>query len=309
MREEKVREYEDEYRRLSNLGDVKGQIDLMRQALKEFPRNFQFMRYLAYALTIYRFTGEQLKERNEKGYAEEAIKLCEQILEDCTDDNTRHSAIKILCHEYPDFGKEDRAKELAMKMPDMAVCSEMLLENILTGEEKIEQMQRNILMNINWAAQSLKYLAYNDNMGRELTARQKIQFIEAANKLYETVMPDGDYLFYNCSLARNYYELAELWAAAGEKGKALESLNAATKCAEDYDNLPDRMKHTSLFINRCEFNRKSTIKNYMESECRILYNGMSGPTFDNMRDMPEFKELYERLGSIESRNSKNNACL
>ena len=58
---------------------------------------------LAYALVSYGATKEQQEYRKEHKFIEEAIGLCEKVLEDCTIDSIRHSAIQILCYNYPDI--------------------------------------------------------------------------------------------------------------------------------------------------------------------------------------------------------------
>ncbi|MDD5701106.1 MAG: helix-turn-helix transcriptional regulator [Dehalococcoidales bacterium] len=293
--DEKTKEYETEYARLNTLGDVKSIIILMRKAIELYPRNFHFMIYLAHALISYNSTSEQIKESKEGRYIEEAVRLCERILEDCTEDDIRHSAIQILCYEYPQLGKLEESKKLAYQMPTMVLCKEMLLEHILSGDEGIKKRQDNILQHIDNAASSLISLISNHQMGKDLSYKQKICFIEAANKLYETVMPDGNYLFYNCRLVWNYHRLAELWCAAGDKVKALENLEAAAKAAEVYDTLPETTQYTSIFINYCKYQRESTSKNWVGTECDLLYRRMTESVFDTIRDMPEFKKLLDKL--------------
>lgn len=127
VEDEKVREYQKEYERLNNLGDIKGNLVLMHKALVEYPRNYQFMINLANSLFWYNATDEQDIESRENGYVDEAIKLCERILDDCIEDDIRHSAIQILSFNYHKLGRTEEAKKLAEKMPAMAVCMEMCL--------------------------------------------------------------------------------------------------------------------------------------------------------------------------------------
>lgn len=157
-----------------------------------------------------------------------------------------------------------------------------VFEHILTGSEKIEQIQGNILLHIDFAATSLITLTYNVHMGKELSPEQKIKFIETANKLYEAIIPDGNYLFYNCRLASNHHILAKLWCEAGDKYKTVECLEAAARCAESYDNLLESTEYTSLFINRSKHLKASTSKNWVGTECGMLYERMTQPVFDSI---------------------------
>lgn len=68
---------------------------------------------LAYGLVSYAATKEQEEYSKEHKFTEEAISLCEKVLEDCTTDRLRHSAIQILCYNYPYVGKKAEAIQLA----------------------------------------------------------------------------------------------------------------------------------------------------------------------------------------------------
>jgi transcriptional regulator with XRE-family HTH domain len=295
VRDEKAKEYETDFSRLNSIGDAKGRISLMRKALKDYPRNFKFMFNLAYALSNFSATKEQEKESLEHGYIEEALVLCERILEDCVEDDIRHGAIQILCSIYPKYEHRDKAIELAYKMPSLLLSKEKLLENILTGEEKIKQIQQNILLQIDSIANSLIRLSFDRQMGEGLSYEQKIDFVKASNKLYETICSDGNYLFFNCRLAWNYRRLAELFCSTGESDKSIECLEAAAKYAEKYDNLSETEKYTSLFINRCEYKKGEIIKDWMGSESGMLYFRMNESVFDKVREMVRFKTLLTKL--------------
>lgn len=105
---EKADEYDKEFHKYFNAGNVKAMIETMRNALVEFPRNYEFMINLACALVAYDSNEEQIKFSQEQKYREEAISICERILEDCTIDQIRHSAIQILSTEYPLVGKKTK---------------------------------------------------------------------------------------------------------------------------------------------------------------------------------------------------------
>ena len=131
--ETELRRYEKEYHELGRKGKILEKIELSRKVLDLYPRNYQWMLNLAYGLVSYGATSEQQKYREEHKFVEEAISLCERILEDCTVDSIRHSAIQILCYEYPKMNKKEAAIKLAEDMPNMLICKEMLLSHIYSG--------------------------------------------------------------------------------------------------------------------------------------------------------------------------------
>lgn len=291
----RIKEYINKYNELKAIGDVRSRIFLMRKALSEYPRNYLFMLFLASSLANHTGTDEQVAESKDKGYIEEALILCERILEDCTEDSIKHEAIQILCHYYPLYKKTDRAIKLANQIPPIALSREILLQQVYSGENRIRQTQENIMQYIELATNNLISLSFDREMGKNLTAKEKILFVEAANTLYETIFSDNNYLFYNRQFAWNYRRIAELQCGLGEKMKAIESLEKALKYAEAFDNLPDKAKYTSLFQSHCEYDKDKTAKNWIGTESDMLFHRLNESVFHSIREMPEFKALLSHL--------------
>jgi transcriptional regulator with XRE-family HTH domain len=291
MKNEKIKEYEDLYNKIMVTGNVNGRITLMRKALVEYPRNYQFMLNLAFSLTEHNGTDEQVKVSKEKGYVDEVLILCERIIEDCTEDVIRHGAIQILCNIYPLFDKTDKAIKLANQMPAIVNSRENLLAMIYRGKYKIKQTQENTIVSIDLAATNLIKLSFDRQMGSELTAKEKIRFVEAANKLYEALFSDSNYLFYNKLFAWNYRRIAELQCSMGERVEAVKSLEKALYCAKEFDSLPDKAQYTSIFLSACEYEKENTNKNWIGTESDMLYHRLNESVFDSIRELPEFKRV------------------
>jgi transcriptional regulator with XRE-family HTH domain len=292
---EKVKEYECLYNKLTVTGDVNGRINLMRKALSEYPRNYKFMLNLAFALIDHNGTDEQVAKSKKEGYADEALLLCERIMEDCTEDVIRHGAIQILCTNYPSYSKTDRAIELANQMPSMVHSRDNLLGEIYSGKNKIRQLQENIKTSIDLAAANFIRLAFDREIGKDLTPKEKIEFVRASNKLYETLFSDSNYLFYYKVFAWNYRRIAELQCSHGEKMQAIKSLEKALQYAKEFDNLPDKGKYTSIFLNQCEYEKETTGKNWIGTESDMLFHRLNESVFDSIRELPDFKKLLSQL--------------
>ena len=298
---DELKEYESVYHENNRLGKVFDNIVLSREVLKKYPRNYQWMLNLAYPLMQYNDTDEHQKYSREHKFLEEAVAICERILEDCTVDSIRHSAIQILCYNYPHFGKKDEAVKLANEMPDFAICRGELLFHIYDGEEKIKCGQENLLSMIDISAGLLHCMAFDRQTSKGLSVRDKIKFLETANTLFRAVLQeDEDGLFYNCRLSWNYRKLAELYSTLNEKEKAMQYLLLAERSAKMYDSSLDlgEQKYKSIFANRCTFNPKSVGKNWQGTECELLYKQTLERGFDNLRKLHEFIELQQRLNKM-----------
>ena len=187
----KLDEYYKLYRENNRQGIMMENIVLARKVLDEYPRNFQWMLNLAYPLVQYEATDEQKAYSREHKFIEEATALCERILEDCTEESMRQSAINILCYNYPRLGRTEDALRLANQMPEMLLSKEPLLFHIYKGEEKIAQAQKNLLSMIDMSAGLIWVLASNELQGKELSIEDKIKFIKTAINLFQLVL-DGD---------------------------------------------------------------------------------------------------------------------
>lgn len=298
---EELKEYEKIYKENHRLGKMLDNIVLSRAVLSKYPRNYQWMLNLSYPLMQYDDTDEHHKYSLEHGFRDEAINICERILEDCTTDSIRHSAIQILCYGYAGIGKKDMALKLANEMPDIYLSREHLLTHIYEGEEQIKQCQNTLLSMVDSCSGIIGMLISNKLMGKELTILQKIEFIETANNLYRLILKDDENsLFYNCRLCRNYSRLAEFWCESGNTEKAMENLLLAEKTATSYDMCLDLTEQTykSLMANRCTFNPKTVGKNWEGTESGMLLKTMQNKVFDNIRDTDEFKQLSIRLTYI-----------
>lgn len=295
---ERLEEYEKRYSELNRKGKTLERIHLAREVLEIYPRNYQWMLNLSYGLIAYCATDEQRQYSKEHGFEEEAIAVCERVLEDCTIDSIRHSAIQILCYTYPKYGKTDKAIELANQMPDMLLCRDALLSRIYRGEEQIKQNQQNLLSMIDMSAGILFELSSFRVMNEDLNVDEKIQFVEAAVTLYQTVLQgDENSLFFNCRLSVYYERLSELWCVKKCPQKAIDYLLLAEKCAVRYDSCNDLGEQTykSIFANRCTFNPKNAGTNMDLTQRELLFDLMGRNVYDFIRETSEFQEIQKRL--------------
>ena len=296
---EELKEFEKIYHENNRQGKVLDNIILSREVLSKYPRNFQWMLNLAYPLTHYEDTKEHRNYSKEHGFCEEAISICERILEDCTVDSIRHSAIQILCVQYSKKGKRKEALALAEQMPDIFLCRENLLTSIYEGEELIRQCQNNLIIAVDSIVWGIYILTLDNVMGKELLPSEKIEFFETANTILHLVYKnDEDIPACSNSLYYNYLKIAELWCEQGVTDKGIENLLLAEEAAKKYDewaNSTQIAKYKSPLVNRCISNPMGVGKNYEGSETSILLQELDNKSFDLLRDMGSFQELQESL--------------
>lgn len=295
---EELKSYELKYQEYNRKGKVWDKINLAREVLSIYPRNYQWMLNLAYGLISYCATDEQRAYSEEHGFIDEAITLSERVLEDCTVDSIRHSAIQILCYNYPRVGKTEQAIELANQMPDILLCRESLLSRIYRGEEQIKQDQQNLINMIDMCAGILFELSTFKIINKDMPIDDKIKYIEAAIALYHTVLQgDENSLFYNCRLSLYYGRLARLWCVKKDYNKTIDYLSLAEKCASNYDAYNDLGEQTykSIFVNRCTFNPKTVGTNMDITQREMIFDLTTDSVFSPIKENKQFKEIQKRL--------------
>jgi len=296
---EKIIEYLEKGKKLFSLGDMQSCIELMRKALEEYPRNYDFMLYLARAIQW-----KQLNDTNKD--CDEIIKLCERILEDCTNNNTRHETMQVLCTAYKDAGQNDKAIKTAKEMPSFSASSGWLLSMLYEGDERIAQKQQNILFYINFAAHELSELSdLSDNVSIDNfnldEVNISIKHLEAALILYETIFYDGNALYYHIWIVNIYYKLAFRYMLKDTKKdteKAMEYLLMLEKNAVAFDSITDEpVYYTSVFVSKMSHSMANIAKNYTESKCEQYSKHLEALIFEPLFDNPEFIALKERLAN------------
>ena len=262
--ETELRRYEKEYHELGRKGKILEKIELSRKVLDLYPRNYQWMLNLAYGLVSYGATSEQQEYRKEHKFIEEAIGLCEKVLEDCTVDSIRHSAIQILCYNYPDIGKKEQAIILAESMPDMLLSREPLLSRIYKGEDCLKQNQQNLANMIDWCAGIIYEMACRSDLKQGLSNDERIHLLNTAIKLYQIIYEkDENNSIYNCSLSHYYLMISKLYCYENKYDEAMNNLLVSEYCAKIYDdnlNLGEQ-KYKSIFLNRLTWNPQKIVTN------------------------------------------------
>ncbi|MBQ8397752.1 MAG: helix-turn-helix transcriptional regulator [Clostridia bacterium] len=250
---------------------------ILREGLKQYPGEFKLMDDLGDNLWYMSQDDAYTKEECD-AFRDECIALKEKILEGCTDDKIRNSAVQTLCFIYPGVGKRERAEELARSMPFMVLSREFLLPNVLEGDEK------------KWAEQHLTYDLIQHLVNR-IGWKKRIA-------LLELFFEDGDYGFYDCMLGQAHRRLAKGAAGQGEAEEAFAHLDTAADAAlrfEAYMQL-DSYTHTSAAFRGFKTGAgKGVSTSSPTSETEKVRNLMAKSEFDALRADPRFAAVEAKL--------------
>lgn len=265
-------------------GDIDGAYAVMTEARRVFPRDIHFCANLAEVMDMFEGgTAAQMTRYAEENFSGQIFTLCKRILDESRDEADRCKAQRMLCNYYAKSGNSAEAVRIAESMADILHSKEILLSEVLYGEEKRRQLHKNIMIMAEYISDTLVKIAFRKEYGFavKMPIEQKISNVKAAIEIYKTLIPDGNYREYSRTLCWNYRRLAELTTCIGETEKAYGYLLEAEKMAYAYDALETR--------------RMEPGKAYVGSEREMLAYRL-----DEMKDCFEghegFAKLRERLG-------------
>lgn len=293
-KDEELQSFYDRDAKLSQAGDVHGRLAVWREATQKYPGDFDCLHNLADALMATIYIDGEFDEQDRN--AKEAVSVCERILRDCTDSAIRNRVIQtlVLLHSSHPYSVADEAKavEYANQAPGFYCCRENLLEHAyFTEQSQNKKIQRKHQNNLHY----LDCITMNMYLMRDMPPEYVLMANLSAIKLWETLIPDGNFLFYHCRLRQMYENLAACYAKMGNADEAVKALEKALFHAHEFDAIPEGdHKYTSPFVCGTEFSTSGFSKNYTESDADLVKKFMRGKKFDFVRSDPRFVALMEK---------------
>lgn len=276
--------YEQQYKDCRQSGNLVACRDTMRKALEQFPRDYHFLMNLAQ--TLYLFEGGTAAERAEYAngrYAEQIRIMCERVLDDCRIEQERLRATLLLCRYYAAAGNQHEALRLANGVADFEHCREVLLGEILNGDDKKHQLQDTMLKAVDYIATTLIGMAFRKEYGlsSSLSIDERIDYVSTANSLYDLLIPDGNLQFFHRIVGWNHRRLCELYLLKGDVDTAFEELLKAEQHAIAFDSLTD-YRYTAPFVNTLVYDPTEYFKCWQGSERGMLLYRLNelAPYFD-----------------------------
>lgn len=288
---ERTRAIIAEYNSLCKAGDNTARVVLMREALSEYPHNYDFMNKLARSL--YRVS-------TDTETMDEVISLCKTIILNSRDEDVRCSAIQTAARAYHKKGMDDKALEYVNRLPSGISSREFYISEFLPKSERKKQLQENIFFLTFNAGKFITYLVSGRRgVGEMFTAAERIQMLEIANMLYKAIAYDGNYLILNGKFMLHHTWIASQYCQIGEYDKAIESLLEAEKYAADMDKFlssGEKVHYTSKLIDSVNANPDDAMKHWAGSHRQKLAAQMTEwEEFKPIRERKEYKELLDRL--------------
>jgi len=289
-----IEEYSLRAHTLATEGRINEEVALWEEAVEKYPGDHFFLKSLASALWMTICAGRPCRGSADET-AEEVIRIGERVLRDCTDSQIRSGTIQILVYTYGNgdlsVANEKKAVEYAMMADGFHTCREMLLPfAYYTEEGKKEALgirHHNRLYFMDEICMGLHCESYP-------TVEERKAALETALKLWETLIPDKNYLFYHCRVSDLYFSLARCFADLGMKEETVDNLRLSLHHAKVFDAFPPGShNYTSPFVFAASSCVNESTKNYTETLGELVLKQMKATCFDFVWDTPEFAALTE----------------
>lgn len=273
------------YKKLIFDGKQKEGIELLREALKIFPNNYQLLADLAFAL----FVSNSDEEKKKNG--EEAVKISECILEFCTDTEIRNRVQAEMCLNLHNAGQHKKAAELAKKLPSLNDTREKTLTIILTGEEKKKASQEVI----QWLTHELYAQMRWHLYGADYTDTEKLKIYQKSIDIYNIIHEEKDFIFGHVHLYDLYQAIAQIYIKLNSTDEALVNLEKSAEHAIAYATLTDEEHEgKSLLTNAIKFEGKGSTGTDKNS-AHLLLDLLKADDYKSIADNARFQIILADL--------------
>lgn len=294
--EEQLKELEEQLNENGSKGLIYENILILREAVKTYPTNYQLQFRLVNQLTFCQYKdGHGLSEEEETDLNREAVEIGNRILSRCTDGEIINRTTQQLCYIYSRLGEKEKAIEYALKLPDIGCCSTVIIGDLYEGEQKKIHLQWAVkaYTSIFWC--SLRNMADLEYKDETMTTYERIAIMKKALAILEIVYEDRDYLGYSDMVSTTHHIIAAMAMLEGDHELALSSLEKAAEFAIMSDNLPEKAQHTSLLVNKTDYNVHEMMKNYDFTNCKELYDKMQWDRYDAIREDKRFITVLDKI--------------
>ena len=190
-RNEEIKRYIDKCNDEQFRGDFESSVAILREAIRKFPKSHTIMHELASAIVC-------VNRRNCVNEYEEVFELCNRILAESTNNDTRYQALRTLGSAYGYAGKQEEMQKVAAELPSTCFSREDFMRYRWKGDADFEKIQGYLDF---LAGRLIEMLAIaagqrHDNNEFVYSIEDRIRLWKTSVALLELLFPDGDYLFY-----------------------------------------------------------------------------------------------------------------
>ena len=292
--ERKQEYYCSEYSRLWSEHKFEEVTSLMKDAVCEFPGNFDLLVKYMNCLT-----GTQNNADYLISVKTEVYNIYEMVQEHCTTDSIRIWAKKLMCRYL------SKLSNIAGSGVDISEAEKVLLSMpLMQSARDFEAMyiyydypEKKKQACANGVAELLRLLGESLFRAYEVPTDYDERILESFIGLLNAVMPDEDYGKSFNHIIYDYGYLGVKKYLKGDKEGALKCFEQEVRLAKAFDNLPDVSVSTSPVVCGATFEKNKTNLGTEKMQHRVKYLlSERYPLSEDFRENPEFKKLLSNIG-------------
>ncbi len=288
---QKADEYKKSFREAISVGDVYKCIDVSRQAVAEFPNNYEMLNQLMYSLFL---SGDDDGfipewEENMKKYDEEITNLGERIMKNCSDQMIRHEATERLAFNHCEHGRKEIGRAIYETLPSRAFCKEGCIWWALEENEKLPYLKNDVHHHYDFLTNQLWRMLFCNDLSNDVKIEIS-KILETLNELFD------DNIFDSWSQARIFCDISIPYFRTGNSAKGFECLKKSAEFAIKFESRPEVIEYDHFLFGKISKSRKD----FDTSDSRPLNTIMrdkwlADNAYDCVRDTVEFKEIISIL--------------
>ena len=288
-REAEIEELLDRAYEQGKYGDFNGELLTLREAITRFPDSYKVMTRIIAANYI---------PCDHNFSADEIARMCEKIVDGCTNDEYRHYAIERLVYYYARKGDIERAEEMLSKLSYVNQSRESVRIQMYNGDKRIEAMRDYIygalLQNLETA---MKFNFKNDAGEWIYTEDDMAKSYEKILALLALFFEDGDYGFFFDRAENAHVELARCHARKGNDDIALSHIESAADAAIKFDDFMNAGEyvHTSQYFRGYTCLSAGIYMGTSDNFSATMLSDLSDSVFNALRSDPRFTAVTDKL--------------
>ncbi len=291
-KEEKIKEYCEKYSRLWSEGKVAQVRDMLKEAVVEFPGNYDLLAKYFNALIQAEHDDEyKLSIKNE------VHRVYDMIQNHCSTDSIRIWTKKLMCIYLRDLSL------IKNSGVDISEAEKILSEMpLMQNSRDYEAMYMYPHDDEKRAAACANGMVEMLRLFGEIMNRRHKNFLDADNdiaeayiNLVEAVMPDGDYGKSHYLMVIHHQRIGVRKYLAGDEKAALCHFEKAVDLAGKYDEMPDVIVHTSPAVRGVVFDKSKAYRFWEGSFSEDVKDGLRNrpQLSDEFKNSEEFKRIVK----------------
>lgn len=268
-----------------------------QKAVKDFPSDFRLL--VRYMVLIMWVKSPEDTAEYEKA-SKEIHSIYENIQNNCTDDNIRMWAKRLICqhlhtkaHYTGNEEYQQQAENILSEMPAMINTRDYLSTMLINDKNKQQQACADSIENLLFLLEHSvdHFCLYDEDFSRDY----KIEAIKKMLSVYDIFYTDGNFGKSWLDVIYNHGHLGHFYAEAGDTENALRHLKIAAEYAVKHDNLPEISERWAQFFEGRQHKKTARVK----STCHRMKYLMTEkyPLSDEFKASDGFKEILAILNN------------